>query len=312
MSDLLKQNVYNYCKSFSETTHQNFSANMNSTLENIHILIRFSPKSVDDEDGLYLQIATSFLISQSLQQLSIEQQAHTRISIFLSENYTNIMYEKLEQWLNTIYQPYTNLTNIIRTKDDYKKSWKFIINYIKYNQDIPLDTIVFLLEDDYIFDSQMISDTVEFFTVYNPCFVLQTDYSDHCKLELNENDESVTLLNARTRLWRSIATTTMTYACRLRTLLAVDDILLYSKNAFELRRKLRTRLGKVAAFCAIPSYGSHLETLILPDGINLTSGIETEVYFKDWWFLARHAISQAQKYDSFPAPKVNERMLFIK
>jgi hypothetical protein len=52
----------------------------------------------------------------------------------------------------------------------------FMMNYTKHNEDIPLDTILLLLENDYIFESDMLSDTIEFFASHNPCFVYQPDY----------------------------------------------------------------------------------------------------------------------------------------
>ncbi|CAF1208365.1 unnamed protein product [Rotaria sordida] len=323
ISDLVKQDVYNNCKLFSQKSHsseplqlnnhnnQFFSHNRTITLENIYLLLRYSPR-VDDESGLYLQIATSYLLSQNLQQLSIQQQSRTRIAIFLSENYTNLTYTRLEQWFKSIYEPYTSVTHIIRIKNDNQASWEFMINYIKYNEEIQLDTILFLLEDDYIFEVDMLSDTIEFFFSHNPCFVQQTDNSDRCTLHMNENDGGFTIVNGKTRLWRSIFSTTVTYACRLKTFLAFEDILIYPENGFESHRKIRDRAGDVAIFCAIPSYGTRLEALLLPNEINSTAEIDNSAYYKDWWSFARHAVSEAQKQETFPAPKVNEQNLFIK
>jgi hypothetical protein len=33
-------------------------------------------------------------------------------------------------------------------------------------------------------------------------------------------------------------------------------------------------------------------------------------YYKDWWSMARRALAEAQKKDSFPAPKIDEQNLF--
>ncbi|CAF3519819.1 unnamed protein product [Rotaria sp. Silwood1] len=324
ISDLVKQNVYNQCKSFSQKSHslealqhnnrnnQFISSNRTTTLENVYLLLRYSPRR-NDESGLYLQVATSYLLSQNLQQLSIQQQSRIRVAIFLSENYTHAMYSRLEQWFKSIYEPYTDVTHIIRTKNDYQASRKFMMNYTKYNDEVQLDTILFLLEDDYIFERDMLSDTIEFFSSHNPCFIQQTDDSDRCRLDMNENDGSITIVNGRTRLWRSISSTTVSYACRLKTFLAFEDILMHDDDDdFELRRKIRDRVGSVAIFCAIPSYGARLEALLLPNEINTTADIDNAAYFKDWWSFARHAVSEAQKQDTFPARKVNEQNLFLK
>ncbi|CAF3147297.1 unnamed protein product [Rotaria sp. Silwood2] len=319
ISNRVKHDVYNHCKSFSQKSNllepfqpnNQFSLNRTTTLENVYLLLHYSPRR-DDEHGLYLQIATSYLLSKNLQQLSIQQQIRTRVAIFLSENYTNVTYTRLEQWFKSIYEPYTNVTHIFRTKDDKQASREFMMNYTKYDEEVQLDTILFLLEDDYIFEVDMLSDTIEFFSSHNPCFIQQTDNSDRCRLDINENDGFITIVNGRTRLWRSISTTTVTYACRLKTFLAFEDIMMHYDNDFESRRKIRERVGNVAIFCAVPSYGIRLEALLLPNEINSTVDIDNAAYYKDWWSFARHAVSEAQKQDTFPAPKVNEQNLFTK
>jgi hypothetical protein len=252
-----------------------------------------------------LQLATSYLISQNLQQLSIQQQTRTRVAVFLNENYTNVMYNRLEKWFKSIYAPYTAITHIVRTEGTEQASREFMMNYTKYYIEVQFDTILFLLEDDYIFDIDMLSDTIEFFVSHNPCFVHQADYSN-----INDGDDTITLVPGRTRLWHSISSITSTYVCRWRTFLALEDIIIHSKDIRESSRNIRDRVGNTAFFCAIPLHGARIEKLLLPDGINITTKIDTAAYYKDWWLLARHAIFEAQKKDTFPAPQVNEQSLF--
>jgi hypothetical protein len=312
VSELFKESVYKKCKSFSPKRQQLGplqSNNHHDDLQDVYLLLRYSPKS-DDEGGLYLQMATSYLISQNLEQLSIEQQNRTRVAVFLSKNYTNIVYNRLERWFKSIYTPYTAATDIIRSIEGKQASWEFMMNYTKYNKEIHLDTILFLLEDEYIFDKNMLSDMIEFFISYDPCFIHQSDHSERCRFDMN-GDNGYLLVPGRTRLWRSISSTTITYACRLKTFLAFEDILIHSKNDWKTSpRDLHDRVANTAIFCAIPSYSSHLETLMLPNEVNITANTNAEAYYKDWWYIARRALAEAQKKDSFPAPKIDEQNFF--
>ena len=312
ISDLFKQTVYDQCKSFYPKNNPSEllqSTNRNNTLQDIYLLLRYSAR-VDDEHGLYIQMATSYLISKNLQRLSIEQQNRARVAVFLSENYTNIMYNRLETWFKSIYDPYTLTTEIIRSVEGDQASWEFMMNYTKFNKEIHFETILFLLENEYIFEVDMLSDTIEFFTSYDPCFVHQTDYPDRCRLDMNDNNGFL-LAPGRTRLWRSMSSTTITYACRLKTFLAFEDILIDPKNDWKTSsRDIRGRVGNTAVFCAVPSYSSHIETLLLPSDVNITVNGDMSAYYKDWWSMARRALAEAQKKDSFPAPKIDEQNLF--
>ena len=99
----------------------------------------------------YLQLATSYLLSKNLQRLSLQQRARTRADVFLSETYSDEMYSRLEQWFKAIYAPYSVETRVICTKAGNQASWEFMMNFSKHNEKISSDTILFLLEDDYIY-----------------------------------------------------------------------------------------------------------------------------------------------------------------
>jgi hypothetical protein len=311
--DLFKQDIYNQCRSISQRSYilQPLSSHNHkiNSLQDVYLLLHYSPRT-DDEGGLYLQMATSYLLSQNLQQLSIEQQTRTRVAVFLNENYTNLMYTRLEQWFKSIYTPYTLGTHIIRLKNDNESLGELMINYSKSNKDIQLDTILFFLEDDYIFETDMLYDTIGFFVSHNPCFVYQTDHSDRCRLNINDGFGHL-LVPGKTRLWRSISSTTISFACRLKTFLAFEDLIMNSTDDLELNQKIRARMGgDEVFFCAIPSYSARMETLLLPNEVNITDNDDTAVYYKDWRSMARHALAEAQKLDSFPCPKINEQNLF--
>lgn len=313
ISDNFKQDIYNQCQSFFQKSNLfptlNYSIHQTISLEDIYLLIYYSPRR-DDEGGLYLQMATSYLILQNLQQLSIQQQNRTHIAIFLSEDYTHALYTRLEQWFKSIYTPYTATTHIIRTKTENQYSWQSMINYTKYNEDIQFNTILFFLEDDYIFETDMLLDTIEFFTSHNPCFIYQTDNFDRCRLDMDDGFIHF-LVPGRTRLWQSVSSTSLTYACRWKTFLAFEDLIMNIKNDEQTGQKLRARVGGNEVFyCAIPSYSARIETLLLPNEVNITTSDDTAIYYKDWWSMARHALAEAQKLDTFPCPKINEKNLF--
>ncbi|CAF1247461.1 unnamed protein product [Adineta steineri] len=321
ISDHVKEEVYNQCRTILERSQllgilqhnisngQYFFPNLITTLQDVYLLIHY-PLLSNDDNKFYLQMTSSYLISKNLQKLSIQQQMRTRIVIFLSDNYTNVMYKRLELWFKSIYEPYTIITHIIRIQDSNQIPLNLMINYTKYNEDIQLDTILFFLENDYIIETDMLSDTIEFFMSHNPCFVYQPDYSDSCRLDINNDNEQINIVLGRTRLWRSIVSTSFTYACRWRTFLAFEDIIMHSSNNLKINHDIKIRAGNTVFFCVTPSYGGRLETLLLPNEINITMDDDTSVYYKDLWSIARYAFIEAQKLDSFPVKKINEQILF--
>jgi hypothetical protein len=191
------------------------------SLQDVYLLLRYSPGG-DNEDGLHLLLTTSYLLSKNLQRLSIQQRMRTRVTVFLSEGFTNDTSKRLKKWFESIYTPYTKIGN--------QPSWEYMINHTKHNKEIQPDTILFFLEDDYIYEATMLSDTIEFFASYNPCFFHQTDYPDRYYMDINDDDGKITIVAGKTRLWRSITSTTVTYACRWRTFLAFEDIIMQPKN----------------------------------------------------------------------------------
>jgi hypothetical protein len=316
----LKQAVYNECRSFSQRSRllgplkrntsngMLFFPNPSAAVQDIHLLLRYSPRS-DKEGGLYLQLATSYLLSQNLQRLSAQQRMRTRVSVFLGEKYPIDIYERLSAWFKSIYAPYSAVTNIMRTVAGNQASWEFMMNYTTHNE-AQLDAILFQLEDDYICEADMVSDTIEFFASHNPCFVHQTDYPDRYALAVNDDDGRITIVAGRTRMWRSITSTTVSYACRLRTFLAFEDIIMQPKNDWLASHDVRARGGDAVFFCAIPSHGAHTETLLWPKRRKSFDDIAVAAYHKDWWLLARRALSEAQNKATFPAEAVHESDLF--
>ena len=270
--------------------------------------MRYSPRQVK-EGGLYLQLATSYLLSKNLQQLSLQQRARTRVDVFLSETYSNEMYNRLEQWFKAIYGPYSVATRVICTKAGNQASWEYMMNFTKHNEQISLDTILFLLEDDYIYEADMLRDTIDFFVSHNPCFVHPTDYPDRYRMNINDDDGHIIIVAGRTRLWRSITSTTVTYVCRMRTFLAFEDIIMQPKNDWGASHDVRSRGGNAVFFSPIPSLGAHTETLRLHHKNERISEGDTAAYYKDWWLFARRALLEAQKMKVFPAAQMDERDL---
>jgi hypothetical protein len=323
LSDVEKRQVYDQCKSFSQKSRllgplqrnsrngELFFPDENTALQDVYLLLRYAPRK-EDEGALYLQLATSYLLSKNLQRLPIRQQARTRAAVFLSEKYDSTMYKRLKEWFQSIYAPYTNVTHFIRTKPGNQASWEYMMNYTKHIKEIKPDTILFLLEDDYIYEADMLYDTIEFFASHNPCFVHQTDYPDRYRMNINDDDGHITVVAGKTRLWRSITSTTVSYACRFRTFLALEDIIMHPNSDWGASHNVRARVGNAAFFSAIPSHGAHTETLLLLNEKNAYSKIEYSAYYKDWWLFARHALFEAQKKSNFPAPKMSKQSLFSK
>lgn len=229
---------------------------------------------------------------------------HTYITIFLSENYPNNTYIRLKQWFQSIFTPYTMKTEILPLQNNHSSTWKSIVNYIKFNRNIRFETILFFLEDDYIFEIDMLIDTIQLFNKYNLCFVYHTSNVDHCSLNLNDGQVHQ-ILPESNRFWRSISPTmpVTTFISRLRTFLTFEEY---------LQTNLKMSNREEIFYCSNPAYSAKIENIMFPSDINITIKEEQlAVYYKDWRATARQAFRQAQQIDTFPCAKINERNLFI-
>lgn len=311
--DHSKKRVYKLCQSFSQRNDPLRTSSSDHALidvsDDVYLLLDYSPRR-DEPNELYLQMATSYLLLENLQKLSREQQTRTHVIIVLREIANDAAYTRLAQWFRSIYTPYIATINIIRIDDNHQSSREWMISYMKSNGNIHSETILFFLADDYIVDTMMLSETIEFFSTHNPCFIAQIDYADRCRLVADDGFEHI-VVPGRTRLWRSIPFNHLPFVCRLKTLLAFEHLIRNTTNVVRTNEKLRALVGGVEIFyCPIPSYSARIETLILPDEVNITESDNMATYYKDWWSMARHALAKAQKLDLFPYPKINERTLF--
>lgn len=303
--DPSKKRVYKFCQTFSQRNNalQTWSPN-HEVSEDVYLLLDYTPRK-DEHNGVYLQMATSYLLLENLQKLSREQQTRTHVIIVLKEISNDAAYTRLAQWFRSIYTPYIATINIIRLEDNHQSSREAMITSMKSNGNIPSETILFFLADDYIVDTMMLSETIEFFATHNPCFIAQVDHADHCRLVADDGLEHM-VVPGRTRLWRSIPFSNLPFSCRLKTLLAFEHFLRNTTND-----KLRALVNGVEIlYCPIPSYSARIETLILPVEVNISETNNMAAYYKDWWSMARHALAKAQKLDLYPYPKINERTLF--
>jgi hypothetical protein len=127
-------------------------------------------------------------------------------------------------------------------------------------------------------------------------------------MNINDDDGHITIVAGKTRLWRSITSTTVTYACRFRTYLAFEDTIMQPQNDWGASRSIRERAGNAVFFSAIPSHGAHSETLLQSndDKNQSQSKIVVAAFYKDWWLFGRRALFEAQKQENFPTDKLSE------
>ncbi|CAF1106596.1 unnamed protein product [Adineta ricciae] len=244
ITNVMKNKIYDQCNSvlqrsvslgslkFNSTINEYYFTNYTITfLSDVYIILQFSSKFKNNNE-FYIKLVSSYLLSKNLEKLPFKQQLRTNILIFLSEHFNNILYKRLTIWFKSIYEPYTRRTHIILINDHRKDmTRKFILNHTKYNFDIHLDTILFFIEDNFILQSQMLFDTIEFFATHEPCFVYHPNYFDGCQFDgIFDTNKYTTIVFGKTRLWRSILPKTFTYTGRLRTFLAFEDLFIHSND----------------------------------------------------------------------------------
>ncbi|CAF1024057.1 unnamed protein product [Adineta ricciae] len=321
----MKNDIYDQCNSvlrrsvslgsleFNSTIGEYYFTNYTITLlSDVYLILQFSSK-LENNHEFYRKLVSSYLLSKNLEKLPFKQQLRTNILIFLSEHFSNMMYERLTMWFKSIYEPYTRRMHIIPTNDHREDmTLKFILNHTKYNSDIHLDTILFFIEDNLILQSEMLFDTIEFFVTHEPCFVYHPNYFHGCQFEgILDTNKYTTIVFGKTRLWRSISPKTFTYTGRLRTFLAFEDLFIHSNDKNRsINELIQTYAEKTTFFCAVPSYSTQFERLLFPDGIRITADDDMSIYFHDWSSLARQALTEAQTKDAFPIEKIDEGTLF--
>ncbi|CAF3734274.1 unnamed protein product [Rotaria sp. Silwood1] len=117
-------------------------------------------------------------------------------------------------------------------------------------------------------------------------------------MSINDDDKHITVVAGRTRIWRSITSSTVSYASRLRTLVAFAEVLFQPKNDWANSKLIRNLGGHATIFSAIPSHCAHLEAVFRNDGP--LQGISVAPFYKDWWAMGRQALVEAQTYASYP------------
>ncbi|CAF3337566.1 unnamed protein product [Rotaria sp. Silwood2] len=115
---------------------------------------------------------------------------------------------------------------------------------------------------------------------------------------INDDDQHITIVAGRTRIWRSITSSTVTYAARLQTLLAFTEILFQPVNDWSNSKLVRYRGGNAAILSAFPSHCAHIETAVRSDGFR--NGMDTVPFYKDWWMTAWEALVDAQSQPFCP------------
>jgi hypothetical protein len=149
-----------------------------------------------------------------------------------------------------------------------------VLNYVK-NQNYNPEDIIYFLEDDYIHRGGWIDVLQEGVDQINADYYTLYDHPDKYFLPMYENLTSKIIATTSTH-WRTVPSTTNTYACRYSTLMAHFDIHVKHCDLVDKWTKDHDKfvelwsIGSNLVSC-MPGYSSHVEAEMLSPVINWSS-----------------------------------------
>lgn len=315
IDEAARQGVFAHCQAFSSNSLMLGNLFLNSATgrmefkdprqatQDAHLVIRISPRhehtdAVLHSQEIYIWVSNMFILHENVKLLSRDQQQRLRICFFISERFSDDQRAEMRHYLYNLFAPFTARTSIITTISGNQASYDYMINeYIMKNPEITLDTIVLFLEDDYVCKHEMLQDVLEFFASHDPCIIFPSDYIDRYAMNINDDDRHNTVVLGKTRHWRSVTSTTVTYFLRLRTFLAFRDDIMRPTDDWGASHSVRKKGGDTTFMAPLPGLCSHNEVATLRGN---AQGFLMASPLVDWNVMSYRALRIAPQLACFP------------
>jgi len=182
--------------------------------EPCHIFFRFSGRSRHDPQGESTPTLGAMALQRTLAALDAAQAQATSLTVMLNGDANT---PEHRAWFMSQFAPHISRTHVTVVPNGNRESFvaqrRLVMASVQGER-----TVVFLVEEDYLHTADMLPQVLSFFRAYNPCVVVPYDYPDRYAY-----DDAYTrhfyarnvVLKGTGNHWRTVDSTTVTYAARL-------------------------------------------------------------------------------------------------
>eukprot|EP00668_Euglena_longa_P016486 GGOE01020745.1.p1 GENE.GGOE01020745.1~~GGOE01020745.1.p1 ORF type:complete len:469 (+),score=120.59 GGOE01020745.1:79-1485(+) len=253
-------------------------------VEPLHIWYRLSPRSHKSGTNRRLMVPVpiiSFLsLTNSLKRLSPAQRAATAIHVLFNGFANSATWA---DWLRSVIGNTSAVVDIDpNCPPGNSRSFLYMVDRIFEVRDPR--AVMFLVEDDYICHPEMLAEVTQLFASHDVCMAVPYDYMDRYIADDNVDDGRIKVIAGAHRHWRTVESSTVTYATRLEVMNAVKDILPAPWD--DRKRCYRMRGRGVEIWGPLPGMATHLN-----------HGIMLESYqgpYFDYFRFARELLNQSR------------------
>lgn len=265
--------------------------------ESLLVLFRVYPARVEHagQDPYDVPAATLYSFSKTLEELDPELRKFTTVIILISNHMDQAEFRDWTEWSNSLFANHPGTIAIYKTPTGNVESYVYMMNLINLIMEdgipeITIDnnrTIIYLLEDDYIHDKYSTRNLVDIFSSHEPCFAVPYDYPDRYYMKdiANADDNRVSVLAGQYHHWRTVRSTTVTFATRAETIRALWINLPTPQSDFWNMHILTTYFN-VSVLSPIPGLASHTETY---NGFRVGAG-RTNSLYRSWLTEGREIV----------------------
>jgi len=223
-------------------------------VEPLHVWYRMSPRSHkrgSDSVNLPVPVVSFLSLVGSLRALSSAQRRATALHVLFNG------FVDRAAWVVWLRE---TVGEIIRSVDidencpvGNARSYSYMMDRIYAHRDPK--AVMFLVEDDYVCHPEMLAEVVQLFASHDVCMAVPYDYMDRYTRSDNIDDGHIKVIAGGRRHWRTVESSTVTFASRLQLMNAVKDILPAPWSDRWRCRELRRR--GVEIWGPMPSLASH-------------------------------------------------------
>lgn len=221
-------------------------------LEPVHIFYRFTGTSRHDTGDQHTPLLGAISFLGSLERLSEAQRGSVNLYVFLDPS---IQSDGNNWWIKVTEDLGLESVQVLKSQRGNIESYDTMLQQARKIQDSGR-AILFFLEEDYLCHPDMMQGLLEFWSVYNPCFVAPYDYPDRYARKDNKGYGQEAILKTPMRHWRTVESVTVTFVTRLDIFQTLDErqLLPHPMNDRGRAREIRKFVG---IWAPMPSLASH-------------------------------------------------------
>ena len=275
--------------------------NDNKGKESLLVILRLylGRKEHYDQDRYDIPAATLYSFAQTLDKLDSELRKFSTIIVLLNGT------EDLDE--GNDWREYIQLTlakrigtlAIYSTPKGNLESYQYMMTLLDHIfqdkiEGIMIDkkrTIIYFLEDDYLHKPESTRNLIDIFNSHEPCIAVPYDYPDRYWMQgiYNDDDGHVSVLAGRYHHWRTIKSTTVTFAARAETIHALWATLPTPSSDFWNSYFMSTYLN-VSILSPLPGLSSHTESY---SQFHMRSGdFRTSSLYHPWMKMGRKIVKR--------------------